>query len=253
MNIEEAGPIGTQTFSLGAGLAREAASTRFAEAGRVLLPDILESNCAEQLMQYLTGMPEWNLVFRSQQKHYDLSASGFAQLSPKDRNEIKNSVYASAQQQFGYLYKNYPIFDLVQSGGCVEPLQRFYEFLNSSAFLDCMRQITGKPDIDYADAQATRYDPGHFLSSHDDAVAGKQRLAAFVLNLSPDWHPDWGGNLMFYDDNTQVMDVYVPDMNTLSLFGVGTQHAVSVVSPIASRPRLAITGWLRYRDAGPTD
>lgn len=192
-------------------------------------------------------MPDWNLVFRNQQKHYDLSANGFAKLESVEQSEIINSIYSCAQQDFGYMYKNYPVFDLAQSGDCSELLKEFLDFLNSNSVLTTIRKISGLQGIEFADAQATRYDPGHFLKSHNDLVEGKNRLAAYVFNLTPDWHPDWGGNLMFYDDKKNVTDVFVPKLNSLSLFAVGTRHAVSLVSPFARRARIAITGWFRFR------
>ena len=151
-------------------------------------------------MKHLITMQDLNLVFRNQQKHFDLSANGFENLDPLDKADIQNSIYSCAQQEFGHMYKNYPIFDLVQSGNCSDVLKDFLEFLNSKSVLDSIRRISGFQNIDYADAQATRYDPGYFLTSHNDSVDGKNRLAAYVFNLSPRWHPDWGGNLMFYDD-----------------------------------------------------
>lgn len=207
----------------------------------------MDTGCAENLVKHLLAMPDWNLVFRNQQKHYDLSANGFAELESEEQSEITNSIYSCAQQEFGYMYKNYPVFDLAQSGNCSELLKEFLDFLNSNTVLTTIRQISGLRNIEFADAQATRYDPGHFLKSHNDLVAGKNRLAAYVFNLTSDWHPDWGGNLMFYDDKKNVTDVFVPKLNSLSLFAVGTRHAVSLVSPFARRARFAITGWFRFR------
>jgi len=227
-------------------LNQKAASKTFKKNGRVLVPDILEEHCAARLVQHMHDMPEWNLVFQNQQKHFDLSASQFEALSETDKTEIKNSVYSGAQQGFSYMYKNYPAYDLLQSGKCSAVLTEFQEFLNSNAFLNTIRTISGIANIEFADAQATRYEPGHFLTSHNDAVAGKNRLAAYVFNLSSDWHPDWGGNLMFYDDDNNVTEAFSPRLNSLSLFSVGTKHAVSLVSPFAKRPRLSVTGWLRF-------
>lgn len=192
-------------------------------------------------------MSEWNLVFQNQNKHFDLSANQFEALELKDKTEIRNSVYSGAQRNFSYMYKNYPAFDLTQSGECSELLTDFLGFLNSKTLLKAISNISGIQNIEFADAQATRYEPGHFLTSHNDIVAGKNRLAAFVFNLTANWHPDWGGNLMFYDENQNVTDVFAPKMNSLSLFAVGTKHAVSLVSPFAGRPRLAVTGWFRFR------
>lgn len=246
INLREVAGINRHQFSLSGTLNQKAAAKTFKKIGRVLIPNILEKDGADLLLQHVSTMPEMNLVFRNQQKHYDLSANGFENLDPEDKADIQNSVYSCAQREFGYMYKNYPISDLVQSGNCSALLRDFLEFLNTKSMLDALRRITGFQNIDYVDAQATRFDPGHFLTSHNDSVDGKNRLAAYVLNLSPRWHPDWGGNLMLYDDENNVMDVFVPKMNSLSLFAVGTQHAVSLVSPFARRPRVAITGWLRF-------
>lgn len=225
----------------------KAASKTFKRDGKILIPDILSEDSAVSLTEYLLGRKEWNLVFRNQGKHYDISASGFEALPAEEQDQFKQSIYASAQNDFGYMYKNYPILDLVEAGNCEEALENFLNFINSDSVLSAIRRLTGLENVDYADAQATRYEPGHFLTSHDDQVAGKNRLAAFVLNLTTEWDPDWGGNLMFYDEANTVAEVFVPRFNSLSLFLVGNKHAVSVVSPFARRPRMAITGWFRYR------
>ncbi len=243
----EAAGISKQFFSLGSNVNRKTAAKSFKKNSRVLISDILSQSAAKLLLKDLSSLPDWNLVFRNKQKHHDLSASGFAALELTDQEEIKTSIYSCAQQSFGYMYKNYPVFDLVQSGNCMESLEQFLLFLNSDVVLNTVRRITGFKNIEFADAQATCYEPGHFLSSHNDFVAGKNRLAAYVFNLTPDWHPDWGGNLLFYDEDKNVRDAFVPRMNTLSLFAVGSKHAVSLVCPFARRPRISISGWFRFR------
>ena len=62
---------------------------------------------------------------------------------------------------------------------------RFFEFLNSEPFLAFARAVTGVSEIAFADAQATLYRSGDFLSVHDDNVAGKKRYAAYVFNFTP--------------------------------------------------------------------
>ena len=101
--------------------------------------------------------------------------------------------------------------------------------------------MTGAADIAFADAQATAYAPGDFLTAHDDNVAGKARRAAYVLGLTPGWRTDWGGLLLFHRDST----AWVPRFNTLNLFGVPQPHSVSQVASFAGNRRYAVTGWLR--------
>ena len=97
------------------------------------------------------------------------------------------------------------------------------------------------------DAQATRYRPGHFLTQHDDHAEGKDRLFAYVLNLTPQWIADWGGLLMFLTDDGHVAAAYTPRWNALNILKVPQPHAVSVVAPFARGARHSITGWIRSR------
>ena len=92
---------------------------------------------------------------------------------------------------------------------------------------------------------ATRFQPGHFLTRHNDNVEGKRRRIAYVLNLSRDWNPDWGGALQFFDKHDNVQCAYTPSFNTLNLLRVPSVHSVGIVAPFAASNRLSITGWLR--------
>jgi Rps23 Pro-64 3,4-dihydroxylase Tpa1-like proline 4-hydroxylase len=107
------------------------------------------------------------------------------------------------------------------------------------------RKITGAPNIRVVDGQATRYLPGHFLTSHDDGIDGQDRIAAYVINLTRDWRTDWGGLLQFHNAGGDVPLALKPGFNTIHLFRVPQMHSVSYVAPFAGAPRYAITGWLR--------
>ena len=83
------------------------------------------------------------------------------------------------------------------------------EFLNSPRFLEYARKLTGVKAISLVDAQATRYRANQFLNAHDDNVQGKNRIAAYVLSLTPDWNSDLGGILNFIDKDGHVAEGYV--------------------------------------------
>ncbi len=119
------------------------------------------------------------------------------------------------------------------------------DFLNSPAFIDFARAVTGDDRIDLADAQASRYRPGHVLTAHNDVSPGKNRLYGYVLNFSRDWRADWGGNLVFYGPDGNIQMGWSPAFNALNLFVVPTLHAVTEVASFAARDRLSIVGWLR--------
>ena len=71
--------------------------------------------------------------------------------------------------------------------------------------------------------------------------------AAYVLNFTPRWSPDWGGILNFIDRDGHVAEGYTPAFNALNVFRVPQLHSVSCVSPYAQAGRYSITGWLRER------
>jgi SM-20-related protein len=101
------------------------------------------------------------------------------------------------------------------------------------------------PRIDYADGQGTRYLPGHFLNGHDDAVDGKNRLAAYVLGLTPVWRTEWGGLLLIHEGDGDVERGLMPRFNAIILFAVPRWHSVSPVSDFAGASRYSVTGCLR--------
>jgi Rps23 Pro-64 3,4-dihydroxylase Tpa1-like proline 4-hydroxylase len=117
--------------------------------------------------------------------------------------------------------------------------------LSTEPVLGIVRRITGAEDINYADAQATAYSPGDFLTAHDDAVEGKNRRAAFVLSLTPVWRIEWGGLLLMHGEGDAPARAWMPDMNLLTIFKVGQMHSVSEVTRVSPYRRYSITGWLR--------
>lgn len=217
----------------------------FARAGRIHIPALLEAESAARLADAIARVEGWHLVLDSKGKHYDLDAAGMA-AAPAELRRVVDIAGAQAQDGFAYLFENCPIYDLYHGGRALDhPLAPLFEFLNSATFLDFVRAVTGFAAIGFADAQATRYGPGHFLTSHNDAVDGKNRLAAYVLNMTPRWRPDWGGHLVFYDADGNITQGFAPTFNALNIFAVPADHAVSCVAPFAGAQRHSITGWLR--------
>ncbi len=118
--------------------------------------------------------------------------------------------------------------------------------LNHPDSLATFRAITGeRARSALVNGQATRYLPGHFLTSHDDGIDGEDRVAAYVINLTKGWRADWGGMLQFHNAAGDIPLALKPGFNTIHLFRVPQMHSVSYVAPFAGAPRYAITGWLR--------
>lgn len=218
----------------------------YARHGRVHVPSIFPAAVAARVHRALVAETPWSRVIRSASRHYDLVPGGWEELPGEKRLEIEEAVYAQGRSGFGYFYGNFAIADHHEAGRHLDSfLMRVFEFLNSAPFLDFARIATGEPSIAFADAQATCYRVGDFLTAHDDAVEGKNRRAAYVLNFTPAWRSDWGGLLQFLDRDGHVAEAYTPAFNALNILRVPQPHAVSCVNPLAGGARYSITGWLR--------
>jgi SM-20-related protein len=235
---------------LAAGLDVRRIAQLYARAGRVHVAPILNTASAEEAYRCLSSSVPWRLNTNEGDRAVSLVAETFEQLPEAERRRFVEAVHGRAARSFQYLFYSFPISDFhEESKAELVPLYltRIHEFLNSAPFLELARIVTGVPRIEYVDSQATLYKPGHFLTLHDDDVPEKKRIAAYVLNLTPRWSPDWGGILQFIDRDGHVAEGYTPVFNALNLFRVPQLHSVSCVAPYAQLGRYSITGWLRER------
>ncbi len=233
-------------------LDADSLAERYFQHRRISIVDLLVEDDARDLRQAIEAEPRRNLVFYASGRHFDIDAAGWRDLDDEKKTTTEKIIYAEAQRGFSYHYENIPVYDRWrQKTELGATLTAAVEFLNQESFLSLMRRVTGFDDIAFADAQATLYGPGHFLTLHDDAVEGKNRRAAFVLNLTPEWREDWGGYLNFFDHDGHIEAAFKPAFNALNIFSVPSAHSVGYVAPFAGAVRCSITGWLRAgADAG---
>lgn len=222
-------------------LAREYAAT-----GRLHIPGLLAGDAADALHGELRGRDDWQQVITSGARVVELSRPVRAAMTADQRQALDDAVYAGARQGFQYRYESIRVPDDAASRTTSSDLlARFAAWLSDGEARDFLRNVTAASDIAFADAQATAFSPGDFLTGHDDEVGGKMRRAAYVFGLTPVWRPEWGGLLLFHHG----VDVtgLVPAFNTLNLFRVPQLHSVSEVTRAAAYRRYSITGWLRGR------
>ncbi|MBX9860096.1 MAG: 2OG-Fe(II) oxygenase [Sphingomonas sp.] len=230
-------------FALNRSLDATALAHAFARDGRVQIADFLVPRAAEALHTILRRREDWVQVVNSGEKSFELSRGVRAAMSADQRDALDNAVYAGARSGFQYRYESIRVpDDATERAGTNDPLAAFAAWLSHGEVRDLLRQVTGAAAIDFADAQATAFAPGDFLTGHDDDVAGKRRQAAYVLGLTPVWRVEWGGMLLFHG---HIVQGYPPVFNTLNLFAVPQRHSVSEVTRAAAYRRYSITGWLR--------
>jgi len=204
--------------------------------GWVQVPNILVRADAEALYRTLSGLDGWHTSIGAGTQSWSVPMHADASLA-LDRAHAA----AASQQGFAYAFEHIPAVET----GSAPVLAGVEALVTSEAFPDIGRRLLGDDEICFADAQACRYGPGHFLTIHDDNVAGKHRRAAYVLNLTPQWRADWGGLLLFHDEKGRITNGLVPAFNALNIFKVPVAHSVSAVAPFAPARRYSITGWLR--------
>jgi len=224
----------------------------YQDQGYAAVDQVLVKPDARRLHKAALAWSHWNLVAMIEGQHRDFAGAEMDQIPPARRAQFEALVHREAQNGFGYLFENVPLYDSGRRGNLTDPLFRAaYDLVRSEAFIALGQALTGDAGITFADCQLTRFRPGHFLTKHDDGVEGKNRSAAFVLNLSQDWCADYGGVLNLLDAQGDVRQGLTPCFNRLTLFRVPQPHLVSVVAPFAKGARYAMTGWFRRGDEPP--
>jgi Rps23 Pro-64 3,4-dihydroxylase Tpa1-like proline 4-hydroxylase len=227
-------------FALSPGLDPAALAKAFSSSGRLQITNFLEQGCAMQLYQELASSTQWRLTVNKGEEihhfeHEDLRSWSADRLATLDRAVASGGRY-------GFQFR----YDVIRTDDRAPAiLVELLEFLSSAEVLDFMQTLTGATDISFADGHATRFGPGHFLTAHDDRSDTMGRRAAYVLNLTPKWRPDWGGLLLFHDKLGNIARGFTPGFNVLNIFAVPQPHHVSWVTSLAAVPRYAVTGWLR--------
>ena len=218
----------------------------FGRFGRIHIPGFLTEPSALRLHAALAEERMWMCSTTSGGTNIDIPVERFDHFTPEQAANFIALAHAEAREGFHYMFDNVRISDAAAKGEALNPaFASFYALVNSAEFLDFVRALTRDDRPAYADAQATRYEPGHYLTQHDDEKPEAGRLYAYVMNLTPRWRTDWGGLLTFIDRDGHVSEAYRPAWNALNLFRVPADHAVSGVAPFAGAARLSITGWIR--------
>lgn len=236
-------------FTLNPALARAELGRRFARDGRVQIRNFLAAAAAETIFGALSGATPWGLAANPGAEPVSLRRDALARLSPAERQKIGTAIGARVRAGgYGFAYHHYPMVPAYLerwSPGGVHDL--LLEHINDEPLMQLVRDVTGMTDLVKADAQATLFAPNQFLGVHIDSHVAEGWKLAYVMSFARDWREDWGGYLLFYDEEGDVVAGYKPRFNCLTLFAVPQRHAVSYVPPFAPFGRFSITGWFRDR------
>ena len=238
-----------ELFTLNPNLDRARLAETFARDGRLQVRDFLTGETAEEIYQILSRATPYGIGWQAgTDGPHAIEAPELHRAPVERQREINEATYqAAARGEYAFQYARFPILNAyLEKWNEGSPHDLLIEHINAAEFMSFIREVTGLPELIKADAQATLYRPGHFLTLHDDlGTANEQRRVAYVLNLTRRWQADWGGLLHFVNEDGEIVDSWLPQFNTLALFRVPIRHTVSYVAPFADEPRFAITGWFR--------
>lgn len=232
------------TLRLSPSLDATALHSAFGARRRLHIPGVLDSDSAGAVVAAMEAFDGWKVSVSAGGEVFELPLKGRVAAESGKQGWIDGARVDGAEPRMQYIFDTRRL-DMEPEDAPRDAVSEVLDFLNGAEFIAFVRTVTGDDRIDFADAQATRYRPGHVLTGHDDTATGKNRLYAYVLNLTRDWRADWGGVLAFEGVDGHIAEGFAPAFNALNIFAVPMRHAVTQVASFAPRDRLSITGWLR--------
>ncbi|NNE56948.1 MAG: proline hydroxylase [Hellea sp.] len=217
----------------------------YARDNIVRIENLFPHDLADQIHSVLEQFTPWHMVHSDDKgMHQYYSPEDWNARPHQERQQLLNDTLRRAKDGFAYTYLCYPMISAyLEQKDPGWPLHRMTEFLNSEEMLGFVKTITNETGACKIDGQATFYARGHFLNTHDDTGHDAKRRAAYVMGFSKGWRTDWGGHLLFLDDQ-DIKRGFAPSFNSLTLFKVPRTHIVTQVANFAGAGRYSITGWL---------
>ncbi len=242
MSTDQTDPV----FALNPDIDREASRKTFEATGRVRIADLLTPEAAQRLHTCLSKELAWGISYNDGPNARYIPREQVSAMTEDDRNDLLHRIVQRAAKQIQYAYAEAPVMQNY-SPDMENKLyvHRALEFLNSDLFLKLISDITVTDSPMVADGMATCFQPGHFLTIHNDADPDGRRIFTYTLDLTTFWRPDWGGTYMFFDEQGQVDEAYNPLFNSLCLFDISQRYSVSLVAPYAQGARFGVTGWYK--------
>lgn len=228
-------------FSLNENIPVEEIAKAYVETKIITIPNFLTPESAEELYQHVNTRDEWHISIHP----YQHGIYTFNQ-TPDNEEFIQRGIMSANQArergEFSYVFYRSDL----HNDSCTCTLCNAIRFIQSKTVIDKINEITGENVTSAISIFASCYKKNFFLNAHTDNGRGK---IAFVLNLTKDWDPNWGGSLNFYEwDFRTVKKTINPAFNSLSIFNVegnGVPHAVTHIPSHVEGRRLALAGWFQ--------
>jgi hypothetical protein len=201
----------------------------------IVLREFLHADIANRVAQFLEREAEFQPV-------HGLSSSrtGEDAVAPEDW------AVAAPEQRFFRFSEPSGVGAEFRLSPNVVAFLKIVKALGDGRFVSFAERISGLA-LGSAHVNVHRMQSGDFLSPHSDAHY--DRRLTFVLFLSGEWHPEFGGTLRLSDGRGGQWAIE-PAFNTLAIFDIHAheKHWVTPIEPAAgTRTRVTIGGWIADR------
>ena len=214
----------------------------FMEKQKIVIENFFKPEFAEKLYKFITKIPPHKWFYSCGIRNTRYEGRDIPSKKKKNLDNVKEANRSFSKDEFS--------FNLMRTMDYRKNEVSKYELLirkvlSSKLFMSMISYLTNLNITNVNQLFLSKYKSGSFLSPHSDI--GNGRLA-FVINMTKNWKPQYGGILHFLNNSrTKIIDSLVPSFNNLVIFYIpkeGIPHFVSHVSPGVKANRFAITGWL---------
>ncbi|MEY4556035.1 MAG: hypothetical protein RL093_1154, partial [Pseudomonadota bacterium] len=157
------------TLRLSPSLDAAALRKAFEARRRLHIPDVLDAESAGAVVAAMEAFDGWKVSVSAGGEFFELPLSGRLAAEPGKQGWIDGARVDGADPRMQYIFDTRRL-DMEPKDAPRDAVSEVLDFLNGADFLAFVRTVTGDDRIDFADAQATRYRPGHVLTGHDDAA-----------------------------------------------------------------------------------
>ena len=214
----------------------------FRNKRRVIITDFFDNKFAELIFRYIQNIPlhKWKHVCGMDTQRFESNITNSNKL--KIGHFIREANKYFINNRFAYSFHR-TLYLKPNETATIE--SDLYNLLKSQDTINYINEITKMNITKLNQVFISKYKAGHFLSPHSDK--GNGRLA-FVINITKNWLPQYGGNLHFLNNDRKIIiDSISPIFNSMILFEIpepeGIPHFVSHVIPGIKISRYAISGW----------
>ncbi|MEM9738278.1 MAG: 2OG-Fe(II) oxygenase family protein [Pseudomonadota bacterium] len=219
------------------------AAAVFQAHGHVRLAGVMKPERASAIADASKAIDRWSFSYGAAEGVGRIDPQQIQTWPDEQRAAFNHALVTSARKGKGFAYFSRQMTSPDAFGPLPPPVAAMANDLMSSDVLAFLGKLAGLSGVSKVDAHLTQFRPGHYLTRHIDSLHANNRKLAFVWGLTKDWHPDWGGLLQFYDRSGTPKLAFAPGFNTLDIFSVEQIHAVTYVTPFATGPRQAVSGW----------